>query len=168
MDKKTNSTGRLFSVLVLFMFLYGCKSDAVPKPDRPNDTVRVMQLALRTALLEHKLPEISPLFRGNLLHDSILVVTDSFPRRLLPATLDVLKFKFVSRQQVADQMRKVHDTLQANYLYVCCFEKADSIYSVSIQSRSDLPFGGGGSTYIDVVKRGDSMAVKHYASNSIN
>jgi len=57
---------------------------------------------------------------------------------------------------------------QPNYLYMCCFEKMGSVYSVSIQSRSPVRFGEGGSTEIDIVKRGDSMVVKQYFSNSIN
>lgn len=155
-------------VLFLVVFHCGCKSHPITVPDHLNDTAKVMQLALRTALLEYKLPEISPLHLGNLFNDSIFVVTDSFPRRLLPATLDKIKFKFGSHQQFMSEIGSVDDSLKPNYLYICCFGKEDSIYSVSIQSRSCLPFGGGGSTFIDIIQWGDSTAVKHYSSNSIN
>lgn len=159
---------KILNVIFLVVFLAGCKNHARPAPGLANDTVKVMQLALRSALLDYKLPEISPLFTGHLFHDSILVVTDSFPGRLLPVTLGTLNFKFVSHQQVAKLMRTVADTSKPNFLYICCFEKVDSVYSVFIASRSDVPLGGGGSTLIDVVNRGDSLVVKHYSSNSIN
>ena len=120
------------------------------------------------SFLEHKLPEISPLLRGNYFNDSVLVDIDSFPKRLLPATWDTIKFKFASHPQIADMERRIADSLKPNYLYICCFEKTDSSYSVSIQSRSVVAFGGGGSVYVDIVKRGDSFIIKHTLSNSIN
>jgi len=100
----------------------------------PNDTAKVLQIALRAALLEHKLPEISPLFLGNFFNDSILVDIDSFPKRLLPAALDTIKFKFANHPQIADMERSNPDSLKPNYLYLCCFEITDCSYSDSIQS----------------------------------
>lgn len=158
---------KIVSVIFLVVLLDGCGSRIHLAPDLQNDTAKVMQLALKTALLDYKLPDTSPLFRGHIFHDSILVVTDSFPGRLLPETLGTLNFKFVSHQQFAG-LRNVHDSSKPNFLYVCCFEKVDSGYSVFIASFSDVRFGGGGSTLIDIVKRGDSLAVKHYSSSSIN
>jgi hypothetical protein len=159
---------KLLGVLFLAIFLEACERYSRTVSAPPNDTAKVLQLALRTAFLDYKLPEIGPLFRGGLFNDSVFVVTDSFPRRLLPATLDTIKFKFGSYEDVTSLLRRVHDSLKPNYLYICCFEKMDSVYSVSIQSRSPVRFGGGGSTEIDIVKRGDSMVVKQYSSNSIN
>lgn len=159
---------RMSRFLCLLVLLYGCKDRPPPRSVPINDTTRVLQIALQTALLEYKLPEIGSLFRGHLLNDSIFVATDSLPRRFFPATPDTIKFEFGSRQEFIDRLRNVHDTLKPNYLYVCCFERSDSGYSISIQSRSIVKFGGGGSTLIDVIKQGDSVVLKQYMSGSIN
>jgi len=98
----------------------------------------------------------------------LLVDIDSFPMRLLPAALDTIKFKFGRYQQVAETLRNIADSLKPNYLYICCFQKVDSVYSVSVQSRSFVPFGGGGSMFIDIVKRSDSLIAKNTSGNSIN
>ena len=155
-------------MLFLILSFAGCKYRSTQTMVLASDTVEVFQLALRAALIEHELPEINSLFRSDLFRDSVLVDVDSFPKRLFPATLGRIKFKFGSYQQIADQLGKVPDSSKPNYLYLCCFQKVDSIYSVSVQSRSDIRFGGGGSMYAEIVKRDDSLVVKHVASNSIN
>jgi hypothetical protein len=148
--------------------LVGCKGASVQMTIPDNDTAKVLQVALRTAFFERKLPETGPLFAGNLFNDSILVDIDSFSKRLLPARLDTLKFKFGSYPQISALLSHIADSLKPNYLYICCFERTDSIYSVSVQSRSDVKFGGGGSMGIDIIKRADSFIVEHTYGNSIN
>ncbi len=159
---------RIWLFLFPLVFLGACKGTALQIPDRANDTANVLQLALRTALFQHKLPDISSLFEGDYSKDSVFVVVDSFPHRLLPPTLNAINFKFGSYREVTAQLRDKGIAGKRNYLYICCFSKKDSVYSVSIQSRSCVPFGGGGATLIDIVKRGDSMMVHHYSSSSIN
>ena len=158
----------VYSVRFLVILCAACKCRSAQIIVPANDTAKVLQIALRFALLEHKLPEISPLLQGNYFNDSILVDIDSFPKLLLPATLDTIKFKFANHPQIADMERRIPDSLKPNYLYICCFEKADSSYSVSIQSRSVVAFGGGGLVYVDIVKRGDSFIITHTSGNSIN
>jgi hypothetical protein len=159
---------KLYGHLLLVILFVGCKCRSAQIVSPANDTTKALQLALRTALLEYKLPEISPLFRGNLFEDSILVDIDSFPKRLLPAALDTIKFKFGSYRQITDLIGKITDSSRPNYLFVCCFQKMDSVYSVSVQSRSDVRFGGGGAMDVEIIKRGDSFVVKHAWGNSIN
>jgi hypothetical protein len=159
---------RIWLFLFPLVFLGECKSTTLQFPDRPNDTANVVQLALRTALFQHRLPEISSLFEGDYSKDSVFVVVDSFPHRLLPTTLNAINFKFGSYREVTGQLREKGIADKRNYLYICCFSKKDSVYSVSIQNRSCVPFGGGGATIIDIVKRSDSMIVQHYSSHSIN
>ena len=154
--------------LFLLALLLGCKDQHPQRPGPKSDTTMVLQVALQTAFMEHKLPETSSLYRGHLFSDSIFVVTDSLPRRFFPDALDTIKFEFGSHQQFIDRLRNIHDTLKPNYLYVCCLERSDSGYSISIQSRSIVRFGGGGSTLIDVIKQGDSMVLRHFMSGSIN
>lgn len=158
----------VYGVFFVEILCGGCKCRSAQVIVRANDTVKVLQIALRAVFVEHKLPEIGPLFCGSYFNDSVLVDIDSFPKRLLPATLGKIKFKFVSHPQISDLERRIADSLKPNYLYICCFEKIDSSYSVSIQSRSVLAFGGGGSVYVDIVKRGDSFIITHTSGNSIN
>jgi hypothetical protein len=60
---------KVYGVLFLMILFTGCKYRSAQPVIPANDTAKVLQLALRTALVEHKLPEISPLFRG----DSLIV-----------------------------------------------------------------------------------------------
>jgi len=136
--------------------------------ERKNDTAEAVKFAIRTAFYHESLPEITALFRGNLFNDSILVETDSLPTGLLPTELDTLRFKIINKNQVAILKKSFSDSTLPNYLYICCFEREDSTYNVSIQSRCFYPFGGGGSIYFTILKSGDSLIVKDRSTGSIN
>jgi hypothetical protein len=159
---------KLYGIFFLGALIVGCNDSSIHLPVLENDTAKVLQIALRNAFFERKLSESPALFRSNLFHDSILIDTDSFPKRLLPLTLDTLKFKFESYPQISGLLSNVADSLKPNYLYICCLERHDSVFSVLIMSRSTVNFGGGGGLYIEIVKRADSFIVKYTLGNSIN
>ena len=154
--------------LVLFTWFLECKNKPIKITKPINDTAEIINLAIRTAFYHENLPEISSLYLGNLFNDSILVQTDSLPIRLFPTGLDSMKFKYLNENQITRLRHSYNISEFPNYLYICCLEKSDTSYYISVQSRSCAPFGGGGSIEINIGKRQDSLFVIHHSSNSIN
>jgi hypothetical protein len=157
-----------FAILFLIYIFSGCRAKPTRPPNPVNDTTQIINFAILTALINKDLGDIDPLFRGKLFNDSILIAADSLPLRLLPAGLAPLKFKFFDLHQIAFLKHKYDSLLLPNYLFLCCFKKLDSTYSISVQSRSLVPFGGGGSIEINIGRKGDSLFVIDRSGNSIN
>jgi hypothetical protein len=165
-DPKEN----ILLVLLLLLASPSCINGPTEKTFREeNDTTSVMKLALKTAFEGKKLPGIDPLRKVYYHGDSILFTSDILPLKLLPNTIDTLKFKVVTLQQITESVKTESDLSKLpNYLNVRAFEKNDSGYYVSLQSLSNLNFGGGGQIGIYLEKRSHSFIVKKSLSSSIN
>jgi hypothetical protein len=165
-DPKEN----ILLVLFLLLALPSCINKPTGKILREeNDTISVMKLALKTAFEGKRLPGIDPLKKGYYHRDSVLFTSDILPLELLPNTIDTLKFKVLTQQQIIESVKTESDLSKLpNYLNVRAFEKKDSGYYVSLQSLSNLNFGGGGQIGIYIEKHSDSFIVRKSLSSSIN
>ena len=153
---------------ILFV-LVSCK-DSNEKAIQPkSDTTIVIELALRTAFYHQNLPEMDPLFYPSQFKDSMLFTSDSLALVNLPSKIDSVFFKILTQSQICSIIRADSNmTKVPNYLYIRVFEKSDTGYYINIQSRSCLPFGGGGVIGIYIAKEKDSFIVKSKMSSSIN
>jgi hypothetical protein len=103
------------------------------------------------------------------LNDTAEVIKFSIiPERLWPGHLDSIKFKILNGSQI-NLLKHSHNVSELpNYLYICCLKKTDTSYVISVQNRSFENFGSGGSLYINIGKRKDSLFVIDRSSGSTN
>ena len=154
----------------LFLIVLACCKSSKPKViQSKGDTTKVLELAIKTAFYNQNLPGMGPLFYSYHFKDSILFTTDSFSLTILPLSLDSFNFKVLPRKQICTMIKADSNISKLpNYLYLGAFEKSDTGYYVSVQSRSCLPFGGGGSIGLYISKEKDTFIVKYKTSSSIN
>jgi hypothetical protein len=134
-----------------------------------DDTTEAIKFAISQAFSRNKLPAINMLTQKYYFKDSILFATDSLPFRTLPDKLDSFKFKKLSREQICKMI--INDSSRGekpNFLYVRDFNKTDSVYSVSVNCISCLPFVGGGGCYVEFVKRKGSFYILHKGYSNYN
>ncbi|HEY1869427.1 MAG TPA: hypothetical protein VGG71_00145 [Chitinophagaceae bacterium] len=153
---------------VLIVFI-SCKSSKEKVTQPKGDTTRVIELAVRTAFFHQNLPKMGPLFYSYHFKDSVLFTSDSLSLSNLPLKIDSVFFKVLPQDQICSMISADTNINKVpNYLCIGAFEKSDTGYYINIQSRSCLPFGGGGAIGIHIVKEKDSLIVKSEMSSSIN
>ena len=158
----------IFTILIVCL-IFSCSDNGERVGQNINDTTEVIKFAIQTALSRHRLPEVGALKQGNLIDNSIFLSADSLPDRLIPSSIDTLKFKLVKRSQICSLITHMNDSISSpNFLDISHFEKNDSCYNVYIQSLSCIPYGGGGSLGINIFKKGDSLKAHIFGSWSIN
>ena len=155
-------------ILYFLIGLLSCNSPKAKVILVDSDTAKVLKLAIRTAFYHDNLPDISALKRKYRFNDSILFTTESLPLSILPGSVDTLRFKIFSRNQIFSLIKNDSIENLPHYLYLRSFEKNDTAYYVSLQNLSCLPFGGGGAIGIYIAKENESFVVKRKMSSSIN
>jgi hypothetical protein len=158
-----------FGICTLLIGLASCISPNTKVIHPTNDTIKVLELAIRTAFYHENLPDIDPLKQQYHFKDSILFTSDSLPLSALPQSIDTINFKILLHNQICSIIKADSILSQLpNYLYIRTFKKTDTGYYISIQSLSCLPFGGGGTIGIYITKEKDAFIVKNKMSSSIN
>lgn len=160
--------------LLIFVFFISCKNPKEqPSIKLQNDTVQVLELAIRTAFYHESLPEIDAVKKIYYFGDSILLTSDILPLSVLPKTVDSLKFKILGRKQICLFMQTESDLSKIpNFINIVAFEKTDSSYYVSIENLNCLGLGGlftgGGVIGMYIVKQKDSFRLIKKMSSSLN
>lgn len=134
-----------------------------------NDTIGVLNFVLTTIFDVYPLPDLSSVQVPYRFKDSVLFTSDVLPLSILPRQYNGMPFKILPQKQICSML--VSDSLLPevpNFLGVKVFEKSDTGYYVHIQSRSCLPFGGGGTMGLYIGKRNDSFVIQDIRSSSIN
>ena len=166
--RNTMDTIKTFTFF-LFAIFVSCKSSKTNLiTNNKSDTTSVLELAIRAAFYHQNLPSIDPLKKRYHFGDSILFTSDALPLSILPKTIDSIKFKILTRNEIFLLIQTESDLHKIpNYLNIGAFEKSDTGYYVSVASLS-LGFGGGGQIGIYIAKQNDSFLVKRKMSSSIN
>jgi hypothetical protein len=144
--------------------------NASPEHVKPvSDTIKVLELAIRTAFYHDNLPDLSSLKQPYYFKDSILVTSKNLPISILPQTIDSFKFKILTKSKI-DSLSKLKNNFGKlpNYLCVRSLERSDTSFYVILTSESMLPLSGGGSISITILKDKDSLIVKNISASSIN
>ncbi len=159
-----------FNLSILILFLVSCSNPKSNSEIRgKNDTVKIIELAIRTAFDHENLPGISPLKYNYRFNDSILFTSDVLLLSYLPQTVDSISFKILSKNQISAMLIADSNELNLpNYLSIADFEKNDTGYYVNIKSLSCFPFGEGGSCGIYITDNKGSFLVSEKHSWSIN
>lgn len=160
---------RIFIAYIILFELTACTTGSSRSIKPKNDTIKVLELALRTAFFHKNLPGYSPLMRPYHFKDSILFSSNILPLRMLPANLGTINFKILPVKEIRLMIQKDSNISDPpNYLFIRSFEKNDTGYYVDIESLSYERFGGGGSIGVYITKEKDSFVVKDKMSTSIN
>jgi hypothetical protein len=157
-----------FIIYILTVILSACHTQNEQSIERQNnDTTKVIELAIRTAFHGY-LPDVSALKRKYYFKDSILLATKLSLHYEIPSRVDTLLFKHLSEDEICTIIKGDISNNPPNYLCIQSFEKNDSGYKIMLASLSCLPFEGGGSMGLDIVKRNDSFFIKKKMAFSIN
>jgi len=160
---------RNYKIFFLCCLIGACVNKAPLNSRRQTgDTTAVIELALRTAFIKSRLPNIDALKKPYHHGDSILFTSAKNLLALLPRSVDTLKFAVLTPQQIMEPVLRESDSRRfPNYLNLETFEKTLSGYYVSLRNQS-TGFGGGGQIGIYIEKRDDSLTVIKTQSSNIN
>ena len=126
------------AIIVLLIFT-ACADKSRRQTPSAADTTEVIELALKTVLVE-SFPQMNGVRRKSNFNDSIFLTTNLVPLASLPSSIDSFHFKVLPDTIICSVIKS--DTITAelpNYLRLQSFEKTDTGYFVQFESIDCIP-----------------------------
>jgi len=157
------------SLFILLLILTACAEKGKKQTSSAADTTQVIELALRTVLVE-PFPDMDGVKRKSMFHDSIFLTTRLIPLSKLPHSVDSFHFKVLPDTMICSVLKS--DTVAEelpNYLSLQTFQKTDTGYFVKFESVDCVPSPSrDGSVSLHILKTHDKYVFKQNKPAKIN
>ena len=157
------------SLFILLLILTACADKSKKLTSSAADTAQVIELALRTVLVE-PFPDMDGVKRKSMFHDSIFLTTTLIPLSKLPHSVDSFCFKILPDTLLCSVLKS--DTVAEelpNYLSLQTFQKTDTGYFVKFESVDCIPSPSrDGSVSLHILKTNDKYVFKRNKPDSTN